>query len=133
MRVVLDTNVVISALMFGGNPREILQRAIRGDLRLCISEEMLSELGAVLQRPKFGFPVTMVNQILSELAAIAELVVPSEEVSQINSDPADNRVLECAVEAGAEYVMSGDKHLLELGQYSRIKILTPSQFLLVIA
>jgi putative PIN family toxin of toxin-antitoxin system len=133
MRVVIDTNVLISALMFGGNPREILQRAIRGELRLCISEEILSELGAVLQRPKFGFPVTMVNQILSELAAIAELVVPSEEISHIESDPADNRVLECAVEAGVEYVVSGDKHLLELGEYATIRILTPSQFLAEIA
>jgi putative PIN family toxin of toxin-antitoxin system len=132
MRVVLDTNVLISALMFGGNPREVLQRAIRGELRLCLSEEILSELGAVLQRPKFGFSVTTVNQILSELAAIAELVVPSKEISQIKDDPADNRVLECAVEAGAEYVISGDNHLLDLGEYSSIRILNPHQFLLLL-
>ncbi len=129
MRVVLDTNILISALMFGGNPREILQKAIRGELRLCLSEQILSELGAVLQRPKFGFSVTMVNQILSELAAITELVVPSKQISEIEVDPTGNRVLECAVEAGAEYVVSGDNHLLDLGQYSSIRILTPYQFL----
>lgn len=133
MRVVLDTNVLISALMFGGNPREILQKAIRGELKLCLSEAILSELGTVLQRPKFGFSMTTVNQLLSELAAIAELVVPSEEIALIASDPTDNRVLECAVEAAAEYIVSGDNHLLDLGEYTTIKILNPSRFLLVLA
>lgn len=131
MRVVLDTNVLISALMFGGKPREILQKAIRGELRLCLSEEILSELGEVLQRPKFGFSVTMVNQILSELAAITELVVPSKEISQIKVDPADDRVLECAIEARADYVVSGDNHLLDLGKYSSIRIVSPHEFLVL--
>ena len=84
---------------------------------------------AVLKRPKFGFSVTTVNQILSEITAVAELVVPSEEISLISSDPPANRVLECAVEAAAEYIVSGDSHLLDLSEYSTIRILSPSQFL----
>jgi len=55
--------------------------------------------------------------------------VPSKQISEIEVDPTGNRVLECAVEAGAEYVVSGDNHLLDLGQYSSIRILTPYQFL----
>ena len=133
MRVVLDTNVSISALKFAGNPREILQRAIRGKLKSCISKAILTELSAVLQSPKFGFSVTTVNQILSELTAIAELVVPSNKISLIGSDPTDNRVLECAVEAAAQYIASGDNHLLDLMEYSTIKILSPSQFLVALA
>jgi len=129
MCVVLDTNVLISALIFGENPREILEKAIRGELSICLSEEILSELCGVLQRPKFGFPTTMVNQILSELAAIAELIVPSNEISEIKVDPTDNRVLECAMEAQAEYIGSGDDHLLDLREYSSIKIISPQQFL----
>lgn len=129
MRVVLDTNVLISALMFGGNPRAILEKAIRGELRLCLCEKIFSELTNVLQRPKFGIPLGVVNQILSELAAIGELVVPSKKILEIDVDPADNRVLECALEARADYIISGDNHLLELGEYSSISIVSPHEFL----
>jgi putative PIN family toxin of toxin-antitoxin system len=129
MRVVLDTNVLISALLFGGNPREILGRAIRGELKLCISESILSELGAVLQRPKFGFPPAIVNQIVTELGAISELVRPSEQIRLIEADEADNHVLECAVEARAEYIVSGDAHLLELKEYRSIQVVSPQKFL----
>ena len=129
MRVVLDTNVLISALMFGGNPREILDRAIRGELRLCISESILSELGAVLRRPKFGFPPSIVNQIVTELVAISELVIPSQRIRLIEADKADNHVLECAVEARAECIVSGDAHLLELREYKTIQVVSPQQFL----
>ena len=129
MRIVLDTNVLISALMFGGNPREILHKAIRGEFRLCLSEEILSELSEVLQRPRFGFSVTMVNQVISELGVISDLVVPLHVVSEIKDDPADDRILECAIEAGADYLVSGGKHLLELGEYSSVRIINPKQLL----
>jgi putative PIN family toxin of toxin-antitoxin system len=131
MRVVLDTNVLISALMFGRKPREILEKAIRGELRLCLSEEILSELGEVLQRPKFGFPPTIVNQVISELTAISEVVMSSRRIFKIEVDPADNHVLECALEAQAEYVVSGDNHLLNLKEYASIRIVTPHQFLVL--
>jgi len=117
MIVVLDTNVLISALMFGGNPRAIIDKVIRGELKLCLSESILLELGDVLQRPKFGFPATIVNQIITELSAICELVTPS------------NHVLECAIEAHAEYIVSGDAHLLELNEYRSIQVVSPQQFL----
>ena len=74
MRIVLDTNVLISALMFGGNPRTILEKVIRGDIELYLSEAIISELGEVLKRPKFGLPLSIVNQIISELSAISESV-----------------------------------------------------------
>ena len=129
MRVVLDTNVLLSALLFGGNPREILNRTIRGDLKLCISEAILSELGAVLQRPKFGFAAALVNQISMELSSISELANPREKIRLIEADEADNHVLECAVEAHAEYIISGDAHLLELTEFRSIQVVSPQQFL----
>lgn len=129
MIVVLDTNVLISALMFGGNPRAIIDKVIRGELKLCLSESILLELGDVLQRPKFGFPATIVNQIITELSAICELVTPSEKIREIETNEADNHVLECAIEAHAEYIVSGDAHLLELNEYRSIQVVSPQQFL----
>ena len=129
MRIVLDTNVLISALLFGGNPREILDRVIRGEIVLCLSESITSELAKVLQRPKFGFSPTIVNQIVTELSAISELVLPTEMIQEIRADETDNRVLECAFEASAEYIVSGDVHLLELQKFGSIQIVNPQQFL----
>ena len=129
MKIVLDTNVLISALLFGGNPREILQRVIRGEVVLCLSESIMSKLGGVLQRPKFGFSHTVVNQIVTELGSISELVLPTQKIQEIEADETDNRILECAVEARADYIISGDVHLLELEKFGSIQVVNPQQFL----
>ncbi len=131
MRIVLDTNVLISALLFGGNPREILDRVIRGEVILYLSEPILTELGNVLQRSKCGFPHTIVSQIVTELSAISELVLPAEITQEIKADEADNHVLECAVEAHADYIVSGDSHLLELKKYRSFQVVSPQQFLVL--
>jgi putative PIN family toxin of toxin-antitoxin system len=129
VRIVLDTNVLISALLFGGNPRKILDLIIRGEIVLCLSESITSELAAVLQRSKFGFSHEIVNQIIPELSAISEFVLPSKKIQEIKADEADNRVLECADEASADYIVSGDAHLLEKKQFGSIQIVNPQQFL----
>lgn len=125
----MDTNVLISALMFGGNPRLILEKVIRGDIELYLSEALISELGEVLKRPKFGLPLSIVNQILSELSAISELVRPSRSIYKVKVDPADNRILECAIDAKAEFIVSGDKHLLDLKEFKSIRIVNPQHFI----
>jgi putative PIN family toxin of toxin-antitoxin system len=129
VRIVLDTNVLISALLFGGNPRKILDLIIRGEIVLCLSESITSELAAVLQRSKFGFSHEIVNQIIPELSAISEFVLPTKKIQEIKADEADNRVLECADEASADYIVSGDAHLLEKKQFGSIQIVNPQQFL----
>jgi hypothetical protein len=91
----------------------------------------MTELGNVLQRSKFGFPHTIVNQIVMELNAISELVLPIEKIEQIEADEADNHVLECAVEAHADYIVSGDAHLLELKKFRSIQVVSPQQFLVL--
>ena len=129
MRIVLDTNVLISALLFGGNPRTILDQVLRGEVVLCLSESILSELATVLQRPKFGFSHVIVNQIITELSAVSEFVLPTNKIQEIEADEADNRVLECAAEASVDYIVSGDVHLLEKKKYGSIQIVNPQQFL----
>ena len=129
MRIVLDTNVLISAILFGGVPREILNRCIRGEPRLVLSDTLLDELRGVLRRPRFGLSAHTVQGIVAELAGICDLVTPVTVVSAVADDPSDNAVLECAVDGHADHVVSGDAHLLRLGSYRKIPIVDARQYL----
>ena len=129
LRVVLDTNVLISAILFGGKPRQVLGKAIRGEIRLCLSEPILEELKGVLQRSKIDYSPEMIQFIITELTGIADFVSPSETIDVVLEDPEDNRILECAVEAKANYVISGDFHLLKLSRYHNIEVLNAAAFL----
>jgi len=128
MRIVLDTNVVVSAILFGGKPQEILEAALAGDFRLCISEPMVVELQGVLQRPKFEFNRQIVQSIVSEITLLAEWVTPTKHFELVEDDPADNDVIDCAVEANADFLISGDRHLLQLGTCVNIQIVSPDSF-----
>ncbi|MBD3233073.1 MAG: putative toxin-antitoxin system toxin component, PIN family [candidate division Zixibacteria bacterium] len=129
IRVVLDTNVLISALHFGGNPYKILVLAIRENVDMYISPFILGELELVL-REKFLWSSTNIQKAISKLRNISILVAPNQRIDVIRGKDSDNRILECALEAKADYLISGDtKHILPLGQYKGVKILSPSEFL----
>ena len=127
--IVLDTNVLISAIAFGGRPREVLEKVISGTFAMAISAEMLAEFQGVLEGKKFRYPSAIVRTIVNELLAVSELVRPTMKVEQIKADPADNRILECALESRAACIVTGDRHLLELGQFEGISILDVAAFL----
>ena len=133
MKIVLDTNVLISAIVFGGKPRKILEAVSRGELTLFLSEYILDELKAVLQRPKFGFPSEVIRTILSELHTIGNIVTPSKRIFEIQEDPDDNRIIECAVEGSANYIVSGDTHLLNLKQYQNVRVVSPDEYLVILS
>ena len=130
MKVVLDTNVLISAIMFGGKSREILEMGISGKIRIATSQDILKELAGVLVDKKFRASVLFVQQTIHELSEICEVVIVTDEINAIKDDPDDNRILECAVSSKADYIVSGDAHLLSLKHFKRIKIYSPSDFLL---
>lgn len=128
-KVVLDTNVLISAIAFKGKPREVFNKVLKGQMQLAISEDILNEMEGVLSGKKFRYPKGIIRSILNALEDLAEFVIPQKEVKRIKKDPNDNRILECAVEAEADFIISGDNHLLELKQYKNIRIITPSDYL----
>ncbi len=128
-KVVLDTNVLISALVFGGKPRKVLQCAIDGDIHLILSNDLLEELQGVLEGRKFKYPPSVIQAILNQLTSIAQVVHPTVALHVISKDPDDDRVLECALTGRASIIASGDPHLLDLGEFQGIRILTPAQFL----
>ena len=127
-RIVLDTNVIVSALVFGGVPRTVLELADVGRCELFYSEPIQAEVCRVLAE-KFDWPSTMLDKVLPVLWRIGEQVTPRATVSVITSDPDDNRILECAIAAKADFIVSGDHHLLTLRNFESIPILTPRQFL----
>ena len=129
LKVVFDTNVLISASLFRGKPRGAPDLAIEGRIDGFTSPEIIREFREVLSRSKFGLTEAEVHAITEEIESTLIIVFPSLKVSAVKSDPDDNAVLECAVESGASDVITGDSHLLELGQFRDIRILTPEQFL----
>ncbi|MBA7619287.1 hypothetical protein ES703_26625 [subsurface metagenome] len=128
VKVVVDTNVLVSATLFGGNPEKILDSAEEGRIEILISLPILEEFMEVLQE-KFGFSSSMAELAASGIREISTLITPTQRLSVIKEEEADNRVLECAVKGKAQYIVSGDtKHLQPLKEYQEIKILSPAQF-----
>ena len=130
--IVLDTNVLISAILFGGDPQKILEMVIAGSVECALSLVILDELRDVLQRPKFGFSSKQALAIVEELCGLCEIVRPSVKISVVKADPDDDRVIECALEAKATLIVSGDAHLLDLDRFKGIRIVSPSGFLALV-
>ncbi|MXZ91321.1 MAG: putative toxin-antitoxin system toxin component, PIN family [Chloroflexi bacterium] len=129
MRVVLDTNVIISALNFPGNERMVLELAQRGRFELFLSWFILGEVAGVLTR-KFGWDTERTTQALMALEGAATVIEPPRMAEVIEGGHADNRVLECAVSANADYLVTGDRrHLLPIGEYRGTIIVNAPRFL----
>lgn len=129
MRVVADTNVLVSALLFGGPPEQIVLAGLRGEIQLLTSIPLLKELERVL-KVKFKLNLHLVRNIIEEIKEVAELVEVSSHINVISYPDDDNRVLECAVDGKAEFIVTGDtKHILPLKEFRGTKILSPSEFL----
>jgi uncharacterized protein len=126
-RVVLDTNVFLSALTFGGKPEVVFEMARSGKIQLVVSASILAELASIL-RGKFAWDDEDVREALMVVGRHAELVKPGLRL-QVLEDDADNRILECAVEGRADWIVSGDHHLLDLKEFQGIPIVRVSAFL----
>ncbi len=128
-RVVLDTNIYISAIIFGENPRTCLELARNKEFELFASREILVEL-AVKLRLKFDWKEEDIHMAIEGILAFANLVSPKHSINIIKDDPKDNIILECALETKADYIISGDKkHLLSLDKFKNIPIITARTFL----
>lgn len=138
LRVVLDTNVIISGVMgHSGSPYEVLQAFQRGEFVLLTSESIMDEVARVLARPFFREKRRITD---GEIAAVLELlrtdaviVVPQRNVQAVMDDPDDDRILDCALEGGTEYLVSGDHHLLKLRHWEHTLIVNAAEFLGILA
>lgn len=129
MRVVLDTNVLISAYVFpGGTPEAVLRLVLAGRAEMVTSRSLLAEFGRILQR-KFEWAPAMSEEAVRQVARLSSVVEPADALAVVDDDPDDDRVLEAAIAGGASCVVSGDRHLLRLQTFRGIRILTPAAFL----
>jgi len=128
IRAVLDTNVFISALFWRGAPYQIMQKGLGGDFLIITSPEILKEIGETLQS-KFEFPVEDTRAFLEIITLNSYVVEPRGRIEVVRADPSDNKIIECAVAGRAHFLVSGDRHLLNLKGYRGVKIVTPHQFL----
>lgn len=129
LRIVVDANVIISGFLFGGSPGRVLERAMGESVRCFTSIPILDEVREVLQRPKFGLSSDQALALIEQLHEICEVVTPKIRVRAVAADPDDNAVIECALAAQADLVVSGDGHLLDLVRWKRIRILSPADAL----
>ncbi|MDD2852510.1 MAG: putative toxin-antitoxin system toxin component, PIN family [Desulfuromonadaceae bacterium] len=128
-KIVIDTNVFISAFGWDGKPEAVLSLMEQRKVVNCITNDIYAELQRVVAYPKLKFSSTLQVNILEFVFSWSRFVQPKEPVAVIVEDPDDDKFLACAVAANASAIISGDPHLLGLGSYRNIPIMTPAQFL----
>jgi putative PIN family toxin of toxin-antitoxin system len=127
-RVTLDANVYISGFVFGGKPKRILEMAIDGEIEVAVSDPIILEVRRHLLG-KFGWSEPRAAEAIESIAEFAKHVTPTETIDSVPTDPDDNRVLECAVIAGSQTIVTGDDDLLRLVGFRGIEIVTVTDFL----
>ncbi|MBI4630299.1 MAG: putative toxin-antitoxin system toxin component, PIN family [Chloroflexi bacterium] len=133
MRVVPDTNTIVSGLLWHGSPRQVLDAARNAKISLFTTAILLAELEEVLGRAKFTKQLAeakvTAHSLVLDYAELATLVQPADIPPTIHNDPDDDEVLSCAVAAQAKIIVSGDSHLLKLKQFRDIEIMTAAELL----
>lgn len=129
IKAVFDTNVLVSAWLWEGNESKLIESVEEGIIRGYTSKQLIEELCRTLRYPKFNLSQDEVESIRSYYLLLFKIVRPKKTIDIILEDPEDNRVLECALEAQAEYIVSGDHHLLDLGEFRGIKIVKAAELL----
>ena len=131
-KIVLDTNVIVSAFGWKGSSHRIFQSCIDGDFQLFLSPPLLLEISKVLSYKKLNFNQEEIDEFMSIILETAEFIEPELTLDLVSDDPSDNRILECALVAGCEYIITGDRHLLKIKKINNIKIVSPDRFLKLI-
>jgi len=127
-RVVLDTNIVISSAL-GGALVFILEKWDAGKFTVIVTTDVVSEYFEVLNRPKFGLKQETIDKITRYIYQFSEFVVPEEQIRFLEGDPSDDKFLEAATAGRVDFIVSGDKHLLDAKEFRSIPIISGREFL----
>ena len=128
MRIVVDTNVLISGLFWGGTPAEIIHAWAEGKLKVVCSAEIIDEYNRIARRLNPGLDTSQIDRFLSFLISRSEIVQPNHWFKIILEDSGDDKFIDCAFHGQADAIISGDKHLLQLEKFGSSRILSPSEF-----
>ncbi|HMV97959.1 MAG TPA: putative toxin-antitoxin system toxin component, PIN family [Anaerolineales bacterium] len=127
-RAVLDTNILISSAL-GGALVLVLEKWDAGVFSVVVTTDILSEYFEVLNRPKFGLKQETIDKITTYIYQFSEFVIPEEKIRFIEEDPKDDKFLEAAIAGNVDFIVSGDKHLLDLKEFRSVPILSGREFL----
>jgi len=130
MRIVCDTNVIVSGMLFGGHSRDILTAVAQGRVEAFTTPALLNELREVLLRRKFRLSLERVDAAMELVRESFTCVASPATLSVIADDPDDNRVVEAALASRARVIVSGDNHLLSLRAWRTITVLSPAAFVI---
>jgi putative PIN family toxin of toxin-antitoxin system len=128
-RVVLDTNVLVSAIISDGKSRELFEKGIANQYAIVTSDLILKELVAVFRRPKFKTSEDEIHRTIFALIRTADVVNVKTELKVVKEDPKDDMIIETAIDGAADIIVTGDGHLLALETFSGIKITTVKEML----
>jgi len=126
--ITLDSCIYVSALKFGGKPMTLVEKGINGEVDIAVSEEIIEETLGVL-RDKFGWTTGQLAEAEETIRSATHVVKPMIKLEVVKADADDDRILECAVEAGSEFIISHDNHLLKLKSYEGIEVIKAGAFL----
>ena len=132
MIVTVDTNVLVSGVFFGGIPGTVVSAAREGVFTLAMTPVLLDELRQVLSRDKFGLDPDAVRILMADMEACATIVYPATLHQVVTRDPDDDAVVDCAVESGSRYIVSGDSHLSDMERVHGISVVSPRRFVEII-
>lgn len=128
MKIVIDTNVIAVAIFFGGRPKELIEHLVYRRVDAYASTEIISEYRETIEELSERYPNRPNNIPLTDILFAMKMVEPTTHVD-ICRDPDDNKFIDCAIDGGCIYIVSGDKDLLSLKSYGDIEIVTVSEFL----
>jgi len=132
MKIVVDANIFISSFFWGGNPRRIVERIIAGKDVLFITKEILDEIGDVIRRPKFHASENEIHYFMNSIEELGNRITAKNKIENVSIDEDDNKYIECGIAASVDYIISGDKHLLEIEEYENIKIIDARKYLEIV-
>ena len=128
-KIVLDTNIFISAFGWGGLPKKLIEESLSGNLVIIISQEQFQEICKVLDYPRLDFTPDQKIRVKAFIQELAVFVSPQEKIDLIKDDPTDNKIIEAAIAGKADYIITGDDHLLKIKEFRGIKIIKIKDFL----
>ena len=127
IKAVPDTNIIISSVFWRGNPHKVMREGMAKKFQIITSPSIIEEATGKL-RFKFKFPESQLQEYVRILMAFCEIITPASKFDAVR-DKKDNIILECAYDGKSDYIITGDKHLLDLKEFKGIKIVTPKEFL----
>jgi putative PIN family toxin of toxin-antitoxin system len=133
MKIVMDANIFISSFYWRGNPRKVFYRVTEGLDELYITDEILTEIFTVMSREKFNTNRAEIETYINIIKSYSIEVFPKTKPEEVSRDKDDNKILQCGLAVGADFIITGDKDLLVLNECGGVKIVSPKEYLEIIA